>query len=355
MSVGGGGGGGGGSAPAMFAKCRAMYSRLLGRSDYDALLRRASVPRIAEYLKKETHYAHALRRLNEHDAHRGQLERALKQSLFYDYEKLLSFSCGGCKEAIRALFEAHEVNDLKLVISSICSDHEQLLAAGDLDYARRYSSFGADALLSPTSIQGLAENLKGTRYYDVLQPFAASERPDFLLIDRALDMLTHRSKLEALRKHMSGAARATCLDAYGQEVDIANIQFIYRMKKLFRYPPQTVVACLVPHHHRIDSQALVEMAECESMEALSGLAARTRYKELFPPGGESTWETIQAEHFCGLHHRNLRNPGAGGSAALSYLHLKETDIRNIIVIVEGVRYALPTKQINSLLVCGRAA
>ena len=338
------------AAPAINAKCHAMHSRLLGAGDYDALLRRASVPQIAEYLKNETPYAYVLRRLSENDAHRGQLESVFKRSLFYDYEKLLRFSGGGCKAAIRAMFEAHEINDLKLVVGSICSDHKHLVAADDLNYVRRYSGFGVDALLMADTIEGLAENLKGTRYHEALLPFAKKEKPDYLRIDRALDLLAHRAKFAAISKRLKGSVREACLDAYGQEVDITNIRFIYRMKKLFRYPPADIVASLIPHRHRLARRDLVDMAGCDGVDRLVGMVAGTCYKGLFPPGEESAWETIQAEWFYRLHRKNLRNNVGDANMALSYLRLKEVEIKNIIVILESVRYAIPAQQIRPFLV-----
>jgi V/A-type H+-transporting ATPase subunit C len=332
-----------------------MYSRLLSRSDYDALLRRTSVPQIAEYLKKETPYSRVLSRLNENSAHRSQLEGVLKRSLFFDYEKLIGFSSGGYKAAIKAMFEEHEVADLKLVISSICSDHEQMLAADDLSYARRYSSFGVNALLEPTTMAGLVSNLKGTRYHDVLSPFAENNPPDFLKIDRSLDLLSYRSKLSAFNKELKGAAREACMDLFGQQTDVANIQFIYRMKKLYRYSDGDIIVSLMPHSHRIEKGDLQKMAGCDGVGELIGLIARTWYKHLFPGGDESAWETIQAEHFYAINRANLRKHGGDANVALSYLHLKAVDIKNIIVIVEGIRYALPAQQIASFLVGRRAA
>ena len=348
------------TAPAVNAKCRAMHSRLLGNADYDALLRRPGVPQIAEYLKKETPYAHVLSRLNENDVHRGQLERLFMRSLFHDYEKLLGFSGGssgggGSKEAIRAMFEEHEVSDLKLVISSICSDHENLLTAGDLYYVSQYSSFGADALLEAATMEQLVENLKGTRYHDVLLPFAAAGKPDFFKIDCALDLLSHRAKLAAFGKRLKGSAREACMDIYGQQVDIANIQTIYRMKKLFNYPSATTIAGLIPYRHRLGGRDLVAMADSGSVGALVEVVSRTWYRPMFPPGEESSWETLHAERFYRMHHANMRRHGSDATTALSYLHMKEVEIKNIIMILEGVRYSLPTRQIRSFLVGGRAA
>jgi V/A-type H+-transporting ATPase subunit C len=51
-----------------------------------------------------------------------------------------------------------------------------------------------------------------------------------------------------------------------------------------------------------------------------------------------------------MHKKNLRRLDADVAVALSYLYLKETDIKNIIMIIEGVRYSLPAQKIASFLI-----
>lgn len=337
------------SAQAVNAKCRAMYSKLLNREDYDALLGRRSVPQIAEYLKKETQYAYVLRRLSENDAHRGQLEQLFKKSLFYDYEKLLLFSTGDYKAGIQAMFESHEIDDLKLVIGSICSDHESYLAPDDLIYVRHYSSFGTASLLGCDTMADLAESLKGTRYYKALKPFAVRERPDFLKIDSALNQLDCEAKMGVFRDRLGAASSKVAVSLYGTEADIGNILFIYRAKKLYRLPVADILVSLVPSY-RLSNGELLALAECAGARELVAIVAKTYYGFLFPDGRERDWENIHDEFFYATHRKNLRAHGGDIGVAMAYFFMKKTDIKNIITIIEGVRYALPTRDIAAFLI-----
>ncbi|MDR1440598.1 MAG: V-type ATPase subunit [Clostridiales bacterium] len=337
------------SAQAVNAKCRAMYSKLLGRADYDALLAMRSVPQIAEYLKKETPYAYVLRRLGENEAHRGQLEQLFKKSLYYDYEKLLLFSTGDYKAGIQAMFESYEIDDLKLVIGSICSDHESYLSPDDLTYVRHYSEFGAAGLLECGTMEELAEFLKGTRYYRALKPFAVRERPDFLKIDSALNQLDYAAKMGAFRDKLGPASSKLAVSLYGEESDIGNILFIYRAKKLYRLPVADMLVSLVPSA-RLSNRELLALAESRSLQELIALAAKSCYGHLFPAGREREWESVHEEHFYAIHRRNLRAHGNDIGVAMAYFFLKRMDIKNIITIIEGVRYALPTRDIAAFLI-----
>jgi V/A-type H+-transporting ATPase subunit C len=338
------------SAQAVHAMCRAMYAQLLNRGDYDILLNTRSIRLIADYLKKETPYAYVLRKIDSNNVHRGQLEQVFKKSLFYDYEKLLKFSAGDYKFGIQAMFFTHEIDDLKLVIGSVCSAEESHLTAEDLIFVKHYSAFTPAQILSAGAMDVLVENLKDTRYYKALLPFAVRENPNFLRIDNALNLLNFRTRITTYQKHLSGPSKAVALAIYGTKADIENILFIYRIKKLYRFPVADILSGLIPYYHKISSRELLELAESDTLPRLTALIAKTYYGFLFPAGRERSWETLYMEFLYKIHHRNLRMHGGDIGVAFSYLFLKETDIRNIITIIEGVRYALPTKEIAEFLI-----
>ena len=331
-------------------KCRAMYSRLLTRNDYDALMAMKSVSQIAGYLKKQTPYAYVLRRIDEHNVHRGQLEQVFKRSLFYDYERLLKFTTGSYKAAVRAMFEAFEAEDLRLVIGSICSEHKQHISPDDLTYIRSYSEFPASLALEADTLAELAANLRHTRYYKMLLPFTVGGERDFMKIDNALNLLNYKSKMEVFRKALSGASRRVALSLYGTQADLENIMFIYRVKKLYGMSADEILIYLVPCEYRVRNRELLALAECENVDEFIGLIGRTFYGFLFPNGREAEWESLQTGYFYQWHKKNLRVHGGDVGVAFSYLFLKEMDIKNIIMIIEGVRYNIPAETIASFLV-----
>ena len=59
---------------AVLAKARAKFGKRLTEKDYNSLLNSNSVAEVMSYLKSYTHYAEALRDINERDVHRGRLE-----------------------------------------------------------------------------------------------------------------------------------------------------------------------------------------------------------------------------------------------------------------------------------------
>ena len=339
-----------GAAQEINVKCRAMYARLLDRREYDLLVSMQSVSQIAEYLIKQTPYAYALREIDENDVHRGRLEQCFKRSLFYDYESLLKFTAGGYKAVINAMFESHEIDDIKLVVSSICSDNEHMLTPEDLEYTRSYGKISVANLLGADTMESLVANLNGTRYYKPLLPFAARENPDFLKIDNALNLLDYKTKTEAFNKSLRGSGRRILSLIYGVKTDIENILFIYRIKKLYNYTAGEIMSYLIPCEYRISQKDLLSFVNSDSTEEIAEKIERTKYGFLFPKDRENEWETLHAEFFYRIYKNMLRRNGNSICVALSYLYLKETDMKNIVMIIEGVRYALPPDRIASFII-----
>lgn len=334
----------------VIVKCRAMHARLLGRGDYDKLISMKSVSQIAAYLKKQTPYAYVLRRIDENDVHRGQLEQLFKRSLFYDYERLIKFTAGTYKPAIRAMFDSYEIDDLKLVIGSICSEHEQFLSADDLTYIRSYSEYSTDFILSADNMEQLVDNLNGTRYYEPLLPFAARENPNFTAIDHALNLLNYRALIKAFRETAGGGDLKALISLFCTRTDIENILYVYRTKKLYNIPASEIAMRILPCEYKISRRELLELSGCDGIEAMTDKLADTYYGFLFPKSREHEWETLHSEYIYSRLVSNMRKPGGSVSAAYAYLYLKEIDIKNIIMIIEGVRYALPADQITSFII-----
>ena len=339
-----------GAAWEINAKCRAMYARLLDRGEYDLLVSMKSVSQIADYLIKQTPYAYPLHDIDINDVHRGQLEQNFQKSLFYDYESLIKFTSGGNKEVLRAMFESYEIDDLKQVISSICSDNEHQLTTLDLGYARAHGRVLAESMLGAQTMDALVANLSDTRYYKCLLPFTAGDKPDFLSIDHALNLLDYEAKLNVFKKSLRGAARRISMAIHGVKSDIENILFIYRTKKLYGYPALGIENYFIPSFYRISRRELMELAHCSSLEEISEKIAQSKYGSLFPVGRESEWEALHAEFYYQSYKKNIRRNGNSIAAALSYLFLKEMDMKNIVMIIEGVRYSLPPERIASFII-----
>ena len=335
---------------AVSTKCRAMYAKLLKRSDYDILLEKTGVSQIADYLKKQTSYSAVLSEVDENSVHRGQLEHVFKKSLYNDYTKLFRFTTGEFKAGITILYQSLETDDIKLLIGSFCRRQLDELKDEELTYLKYHTTLDVPAMLKSNTMNELIDTLKDTPYYKALQPFVSEQTPNFLKMDKILDNLDCQRRINNFKNQLSGSSRALTLSFCATEIDVRNIFFIYRMKKLYSVPVGDIIANLIPYYHKISIKDFMAMAECSSLQEVVDMISKTYYSFIFAEGQEPVWESNYSDYLYRLHMHNFRTRSNDIGIIIAYLFFKENDIRNLITIIEGVRYQMSKESIAALLV-----
>ena len=338
---------------AVSTKCRAMYSKLLKQSDYNFLLEKTGVSQVADYLKKQTSYSDVLSEIDESSVHRGQLEHVFKKSLYNDYTKLFRFTTGEFKSGITILYQSLETDDIKLLIGSFCRKQLDELKDEELTYLKYHTELDVPAMLESKTMEALIDKLKDTHYYKPLQPFVSEQTPNFLKLDKVLDNLDCQKRIAGYKSQLSGSSRELALSLCATEIDVRNLFFIYRMKKLYSVPIGDIIANLIPHYHRISIKDFMAMAECSSLQEVVGMISKTYYGFIFQEGQESIWESNYSDYLYHMHLHNFRTHSNDIGIIMAYFFLKENDIRNLITIIEGIRYQMPKESIASLLVGNR--
>jgi len=332
-------------------KARALFGKLLTSDDYKKLLDKKNVPDIASYLKKYTSYSSILSEINENDVHRGELEALFKASLYNDFIKILHFLGGNAAKFIEAAFLRHEIEDLKMLISIIYTRRESELMKDSLVLLKKYSTLDYNKLIRSRSVEELISNLKGTEYYKVLAYFTGNLKQNSLFdIEMALDNHFFLSVIKLKDKLLSGSDRKIVTRSFGLEIDILNIMLIYRCKKLFYLPKEITLNYVIPYWYRLKKSQLVRLAESHDISEFKDLVSQTPYAKIFKANEEHMWETNSMTFMYRFYKSILREKQPSLGVAIAYLHLKDIDIRNIITVIEGVRYSLPTEEIEKYLI-----
>lgn len=332
-------------------KARALYGKLLTTNAYTELLEMKTVRNIAAYLKKGTGYSDLLSGIDENLVHRGELEKLFKTSLYGDFIKLMHYLKGGSEKFLQAAFLRHEVEDLKMLFRLIYTNRENEESKQSLLFLKKYSNLDFKALCKSSSVSEAISNLKGSQYYKTLSPFSDSTRqPNLFDLEMSLDLHFFMNTLKLKDKFLSGEDRKSISHTFGVEIDLMNILMIYRCKKLFRFPAELTYKYIIPHWYRLSKEELVQLTQSNNIEELKRLIAGTAYKELFKPDEEHLWEINSLNYTHGMFKSHFRRDIFSIGVSIAYLHLKEMDIRNIITLIEGVRYSLPKEEIKAYLI-----
>ena len=313
--------------------------------DYEALLARKTVSEVTLQLKQTALYAKDFEDIDERFVHRQQLETLLKKSLYQDLKSLKYFAGSSEKKILDAYYSQSELAYIMRVIRSIQAGsavQKNILIATDMNASRH--SEGVAELATATSLDEFVQLLEKTKYAGAFSDMDLAHA-DYAAIDIALTSKFFSLLFKFLKKYLSAADCRLIQKRIGTEIDIRNISCILRLKEYF--PEADFYQYLLPYGKFLSKEKLISLAH--SSDFLSDL--KTDY-----PGYAAYFSTEKKpdDSMDKIEYQLNRTLMLAGQPSicvvLAYLSLREIEIKNIIHIVEGVRYGTSVENIRNCLV-----
>lgn len=331
-------------------KVRAMSGRLLKQEDFEQLSSLDSVPLVITWLKKKPSYAGILGKENENDLHRGQAEGIIMQSLFSDFSKLYRFSDLDQRTFLDGYFRRYEITCLKMIVRSVWGGSTILEDISDYrEVFSRHSSFPLVQAASANSIESLIMTLEGTPYGRVLKNVYQGGEKKLFDYEFALDMFYFTDLWKKVRKNLRKQDSEAVILSVGTQIDLLNLQWIYRAKKYYGMAASDIYALIIPVHYRISVEQIRRMAEAGSIEEMMAAAGMTKYGKYLKkeeiPNLEEMGKRMQEK----VHTALLGQKPYSAACLDVYLYRKEREVHRIITAMECVRYGLPADKIREYL------
>jgi V/A-type H+-transporting ATPase subunit C len=340
--------------PAINAKIRAITGKMLTEEDFQRLLGCGSVQEVFNYLYNHTYYRENLEKLSGIEIHRRQLEQNLKKSIIEDYHLLSRYLRGGSKEFFKQLFSKFEIEDLKMLLRTILIEHDEGYLKESLIYLGSDHYIDLHKLTNINSYSGLLTLFKKTRYYEVLKRFVDRYEKDRNLfpIEMSLDF-QYFSLLEETGKKLGRIDYRYVEELIGAQVDLLNIQWVYRIKKYYNLSSAQILNYIIPFHYRVTREEFKNMSRVKDPDGMANYISYPVYRDLFAKavaGNNIVFERYFLSYLLQkaikLKSTSVLNIGT----LIAYLFIKEYEIRDIITVVEGVRYSLTKDEIKKFLI-----
>ena len=332
---------------ALAGKTRAMYGQILREAEYRTLMRCDSVAAIAEFLKQKTRYGSDLEACEPAAVHRGQLEKMLRRGLMRDYGKLAVFSRGALRGFVRTVYKKHEIESLKLLFRAFVAGNVPPETLEDsLLFLSRYDRLNIPRLSLSKNASEFVGNLQGTEYYRHLRPYLndAGTFPLFQ-IEMALDSYYYNAVSRSLGHVFGGEDAEITRQLYGSEIDLFNLMTVYRCKVFYGMDRELIQSYWVDNRHRIPSEMRTRLLEAPDRETLLALFKETPYAALFTSGDERFFDVDIQDWLYRTHLRMFQQKVFTVACMLSYLRIRETELHNLVSLIECVRYRLPEEQL----------
>lgn len=342
---------------ALAGKTRAMFGRILKEADYREIMAKESVNDIADFLKSQTHYAAELADIDEATIHRGRLEVLLKRGLMKDYEKLAVFSQGSLRGFVRTVYKKHEIESLKLLFRAfVAGNVPPETLEESLLFLSRYDRLNIPKLALSRDAAEFVGNLQGTEYYLLLRSYL--EVPGvfpLFQIEMALDSYYYNEIEHALRHLLSGEDAVIAGELYGSEIDLFNLMTVYRCKVFYNMDRDVVNSYWIDNRCRIPSETRIRMLDAPDRDSLLEILSQCAYAEVFLKSDERFFDIEVQEWLYRQHYRMFSQRVFTIACMLSYLRIRDTEIRNVISLVECARYRLSEEQQISYMIGWKAA
>lgn len=338
---------------ALTAKTRAMMGRLLKDEDYRTMAALDSVLDVTEYLNSRLSYSGLFPNQDSQTLHRSNIERSLADTLCRDYAKLYDFASMRQRRFFRLYLIHFEVILLKYSLRAIAAG--QPVPPGITlfeDYFKQHSQLDLPKINTSSSVDELIDSLKGTIYYPLLDSLRESEEAGHFDYEMSLDLFYFRTVWAGIKKSLSRQDQELIRQNFGTELDLLNLQWIYRAKKYYASSGESIKKLLIPIRYRLREPQFKRLIEAENGDEFFSVLAETWYGTRLKAADmeeKPNLEFLNQIILDKIHRAAARNHPYSMAMLYAYLYFKEDEIRRIVMVIEGVRYQIGAPAIMNLL------
>ncbi|NLL36666.1 MAG: V-type ATPase subunit [Fretibacterium sp.] len=365
------------SGPAISASCKVRYRRstLMTGGDYARLLEEETVRGIARLLSK-TSYASILKDVNLEAVRRSELESHLSFAIFQEAESFRPYLSASSRKLLELWFESFDIVLFKLRFRSrfgggmtggFEEKEEGLDEAEILNLLSEYRLTLVDqkklfAAQTPREFVEAVNNerLRQSLLEALLQNGEEERFPSgetFQKLSFAFGTILDQQYYNALfvaGGHLPGAEGSLVQRLIGTRVDLLNLYWIYRGRRFFCMSPEQALTLVTRVRYRLNFDFLSRVAFAP-LESWPELLAQTPYAVVF--GAKDSGELREIEmvrNLCRVLAQTASTLFMSGTMGfhhvVSYLNLKEFEVRDLIAVIEAVRYGFNREKIGSLLI-----
>ena len=336
---------------AVNAKIKAMEGSFLKDEDYENLLRLETVVEVARYLKERTAYSEVLASVEVENIHRGMLENLIKQSMVRNIDKIIHYFTGDYKDFIKSLYAKYEIEELKVIARAVYNGKDAAEFKSSA-FVGKYSGIDPEMVFKARTIRDVINALEGSDFYKFLKPLIDgnfTENP--FRFEMVMDM-SYYTILQKEWNKLSERDKGILQQAQGSIADMLNLQWIYRGIKFYKLSPEELLNYTIDISYKLNFQLLKELCYSRDIEEFFRIAKGTRYGFMFK-GDETTdiYMERRLDRYTYFELKSLmKKHNLSIISAFSFVIFLELEAKDIIAVVEAIRYKISAEQTHKYIV-----
>lgn len=322
-------------------KLKAMEAGLLKPEQFEEISNLHNVPEVYSYLGEHSAYGDALAEIDEDRLHRGDIEKILIKSLYRDYIKIYRFSNLEQRKFLRLYLKRHEIDLINYCFRIVINHYSEPF---DLNYKRaffdQYSQISIEKLITSRTTDELVDNLKDTEYYEPLNTLRSSGSVSLFDYDLTLNLYYFSTLWKSRKKVLKKKELEIFTRDCGSNIDMLNLQWIYRVKKYYDMPSADIYSLLIPIHYKISLEQVKQMVEASNSDEFHAILQQTSYSRHYDFEQNLTVEQMYSDYLNHLYTSDRRRNPYSMASVNTYLFLKEEELKKLITAMECIRYNL---------------
>ena len=331
-------------------KVRAMSGKLMKKEDYHTLSSVTSVQEYVNYLKQRKAYEPIFSQVNIDTLHRGDIEKLLTKGIYRDFSKIYRFSNSKQRDFLDLYFLRFQVQIVKSCLRMVFDKRNPEL---NLDlfqaFFMKHSKMDLSKLTSSVTIDELVTNLKGTVFYQPLSKLLSIEHTTLFDYEMQLDLFYFVTIYKSCPKHLKGDDLKLIMNSFGLQIDLLNIQWIYRSKKYLKLANTEIYKIIIPINYKLKHNQIVKLVEAESITVFKQELNATYYGNKFATIDNYSLEEVFGQLQEKLNKIDSRKKPYSVAVIKSYLYEKEKEVQKLTTALECIRYGYGQKEIEQYL------
>ncbi len=337
--------------PALETKVKALKGKLLTNRDYINLINCANLSEVIKYLKENTHFSQYLESVYENES-RTILEESFNHIVINNSNKILYFVHGSESDFIKLVIQKINLTSFLVIIHALAKKENLREIIQHLAISDQYSEETFESLIDSYSWDDFKKKLRKSIYYRALETYPELTPSNLFDIEKTMERSYYDLVYQYI-KNLNNKTNEKLIECIRTEIDLNNLMWIYRTKKFYHYNVDQIIPYVYRGGLRVSEKELYRLAEIDDYdELLIELKKFKEYNFLFdhPEENLDLHMNRRKKRFMYYQFKELFFFGDGISSAYAYLQLLDSEISDIISIIEAKRYSLSAEETINYLI-----
>lgn len=337
---------------AVVAKARCKYGKMLTLSDYRQLAGKSDVSYVVAALKTLPGYKKYFAEVNDSSVRRNLAEQLLYKWMFGNYIELCNFKFRQKNGFFRYLLKREEIAQIiKAIMYISTGEYENFILYFPM-FLQKHSEVKFMELVKARTFREVLDFLKGTPYYKVLKPITPEGAlfPEIRIVETVMGQHFHEWLTTTIKKEFQGKEREEIEKCVLHSADIYNMKLCYRLKGIFKMTNEQVMDNYLPYHYRFSEKDMKRLLEKSDSEPIETLIRKHPYFKSCPDTEAMDFETAVSYSKLNFFRKKLMLSQYDSVVLFSFAELMEIELSNLTTIIEGIRYSIPSAEIEKMLI-----